>query len=578
MSHLPSVSSSFDLGMYDVEGGSSSTSLSSDSNYFEGLPIIASLRKAEESSGVAYWTSRGPQWRDTKGSSFDQSNSIVGGIKTLANWTLDGLKDSVKFKEVAGVVSASPVIRKSITKGLVLSVAVVLLIFFFELAFFPTQLFLRHKIVDEDELTAIGNGNVLWLYPVIAISYFVASSWTLDVAQAAYKLRNNHLRGLSLANITNPSSTSSLRRKVCQESFRVFLILNYIAVVLALQRLPYTWISRMASFLFMSFVDAFYCFEPVMTSRGWSIERKMRFVEERWAYMTAFGILPTLVSFFHPSGLLNLFLFMLVYPFYTVLALMANPQPRNNSGSAGPLVPRRLPFFFPTAMCYRWVMKFAPDSSADHDDAPLGYGGITRSYSGANGFGAYDSKHSGWNSRPAWNNYHGATPNGAPGIPASFQGQNQQASLGATNEFTHPSQSSQTASSLGPVAGRRTAAQFVGGVWGNNQNVGTMGSMRSNRWGGSTPTPPQSPSPVSIDIVSNSNASTHTSAPTSAPAQELSSFAPAQFSPVKRTGGQGAPVPSISVTSASSANVSLDSAGPMPWSAAGVKRGGKKMD
>jgi hypothetical protein len=40
----------------------------------------------------------------------------------------------------------------------------------------------------------------------------------------------------------------------------------------------------------------------------------MRYAESRWAYMIAFGLPSTAISFFHPSGLLNLMLFMLVFP------------------------------------------------------------------------------------------------------------------------------------------------------------------------------------------------------------------------------------------------------------------------
>lgn len=157
MSHAKHLSS-FDLGTLDIEGGSSST-LSSDSNYFEGLPILAALRRAETAKDIQYWTSRGPQ---SVANTFEESGGskgLIANVKTVCGWVRDGLADSVRFKEVAGVVSASPAIRLSIAKGLVLSVAVVLLVFFFELAFFPAQLYLRHT-VDEDEQALLGNGNV----------------------------------------------------------------------------------------------------------------------------------------------------------------------------------------------------------------------------------------------------------------------------------------------------------------------------------------------------------------------------------------------------------------------------------
>ncbi|CAD6909058.1 unnamed protein product [Tilletia caries] len=116
--------------------------------------------------------------------------------------------------------------------------------------------------------------------------------------------------------IFNPSShllrarrTDRTSRRFLQESYRIILVLNYLAICYVLQKIPL--LGRPLAFVFMSFIDGYYIFETIWVARGWSLERRMRYAECRWSYFVAFGLPSTLISFFHPSGLLNVMLFML---------------------------------------------------------------------------------------------------------------------------------------------------------------------------------------------------------------------------------------------------------------------------
>lgn len=168
----------------------------------------------------------------------------------------------------------------TIIKGLVLSLAVAILIFFFELAFIPGHLYSPNYHDDHHDYEESSNAHVLWLYPVVAISYFAASSWTSEVATTAYKMK--HGRGQSMAALVTSPNT---RRRIFLESFRLILIANYLGFAIGLQWIP--WIGRTLSFFFVSFVDAYYCFDGVLATRGWSVEKRLRFVESRWAYMAS---------------------------------------------------------------------------------------------------------------------------------------------------------------------------------------------------------------------------------------------------------------------------------------------------
>lgn len=375
--------SSVDL---DIEGGGRI-----DESYDTGLPWPLGT-----SSTGTPWSAKGPAAQIPR-------LSVAQSAKCHISWLRAGWHDANRWPAALRLITSSTEIRNGVLKGLLLCGTISIIVFFFELAFFPKILFQQSTKAARDIAQSgsmVGSlGNVFWLYPLIGGGYLLASSWTADVAQATYKLRHGHLKNLSLSNNSIPPATS---RRLLQESYRVLLILNYIAIYLLLGQVPY--IGRVLAFLFMSFVDGYYCFEQVWVSRGWSLERRMRYCEERWSYFVAFGLPSTAISFFHPSGLLNLMLFMLVFPFCMVLAMLAHPQPRlSPSGSAtstpdyngvaggdsaplSRLLPSRMPVFWPTVKLHKLLLKSLPSlASATRSASVQAY--ERASYSRLNGNG-----------------------------------------------------------------------------------------------------------------------------------------------------------------------------------------------
>ncbi|CAO1634991.1 unnamed protein product [Parajaminaea phylloscopi] len=514
MSHIRALSS-LDLGSVDVEGGSGARL---DEDYFEGIPLLSSGPDALP------WTAAGPmpsQPHHSGSPTWFSTTSVAASLRAHAVWARAGIKDSLRGKEVLMLFRDSAPIRMSLIKGFVLSAAVSLLIFFFELTFWPSELFkgsgtdtaaTAHSRASESATSSSANTsstastwNVILLYPVIALSYLLASSWLLDVAKVGHEV--HHGRGSMVAMASSG---------ILSQPHQPLLVVNYTLIALALRSwVPF--VGKALSFVFISFVCAYYCFDPVMANRGWSIERRLRFAESRWAYMTAFGLLPTAVSYFHPSGLLNLFLFMLIYPPFTVLALLANPQPQSSpktssshattpsSGSSGfdvlsgkgtlsPLLPGRIPIFMPTVILCRLLKRFVlprPRTDNVHDDKRSSMsGGLSQ-----------------------WTSYTSHT-NGFGGAPQ-----------------------------------RRTAAQFVGGVWQQQQQYHSGQGPPQYGWGSSQSPPPRqqpaapvppppkrSQAPLSNAATSSSHAGIHTSSHPAA-----TSLSPQRHRAPSTTGGGGGP-------------------------------------
>jgi len=103
-------------------------------------------------------------------------------------------------------------------------------------------------------------------------------------------------------------------------------------------------------------LGSYYCFEFVWIARGMSLSRRIRHLEERWAYYFAFG-LPSAALCTWGTDLANTAVFALVFPAFIILAMHARPMPvdpynplppiKQEGGirHPSPFVPIRLPIF-----------------------------------------------------------------------------------------------------------------------------------------------------------------------------------------------------------------------------------------
>ncbi|CAD6962418.1 unnamed protein product [Tilletia laevis] len=433
--------SAFSLGSqdFDVEGAA----LDGD-DYDAGL-VLPLMGSSGDAHGTA-WSAKGP-------AAFKPALTPLGSVREHLGWARAGWRDANRWLEAGKLVAGSSEIRNGLLKGFLLTSAVVGGIYFLEFTFIPTHIFVHN---ERSDVTVNSLQNVFLVYPLIAAAYWIASLWTVDVAKAAYSYKH----GRSFSVVPNlPAGTS---RRFLQESYRIILVLNYLAICYVLQKIPL--LGRPLAFVFMSFIDGYYIFETIWVARGWSLERRMRYAECRWSYFVAFGLPSTLISFFHPSGLLNVMLFMLIFPFCAVLALLSSPQPRSQPPSEPWLA--RIPFFIVTVKLHRALLRTFP---APAHRAPIYAGSAGAGRSGAlgaggGGGGAAYGYGAGMGAGP--NRYGGVVGSAgavAGGVPSAFDGS-------------------------GSI-GRRTAAQMVGGAWGASNgssprlDAGVFGSQQR---GGST--------------------------------------------------------------------------------------------
>lgn len=111
---------------------------------------------------------------------------------------------------------------------------------------------------------------------------------------------------------------------------RSLIILVYLGFSAVLSRIPY--IGRPLSFLYLSLISAYYCFEYRFISfyNLSSLRSRVEFLESRWVYFVGFGIPPTLLSssaIIGNSTTLALTVWSLLFPLFLLTAAYSDPLP-----------------------------------------------------------------------------------------------------------------------------------------------------------------------------------------------------------------------------------------------------------
>ncbi|KAJ7870243.1 hypothetical protein B0H13DRAFT_2062089, partial [Mycena leptocephala] len=137
---------------------------------------------------------------------------------------------------------------------------------------------------------------LLWVLPVVGISFYLNSSWCSVIAKRAYTLQH-----------ANPIATSA---------YRVVMVFTSVGVDLALRAIP-GGVGPVASFIFLCWMTRWIscaCLRFVWIARGLSLSGRVRHLEERWAYYLAFGQISFCRSCIWGSSFANAAIFAMIFP------------------------------------------------------------------------------------------------------------------------------------------------------------------------------------------------------------------------------------------------------------------------
>ncbi|KAK0459556.1 etoposide-induced protein 2.4-domain-containing protein, partial [Desarmillaria tabescens] len=227
-----------------------------------------------------------------------------------------GLADSFRWDRAVSAVAGDAEIRANVFKSMMLNSLSLISIYAFD--------FLLQPLVRDQQKWLHRNVGwfyqLLWLFPVVSMSLYLNSSWCTTIARRTYTIQHGHR---ALAHQTSSTYTGMLTA-IATSAYRAVMVFTSVVVSFALGYVPY--VGPVVGFLFLCWVDSYYCFEFVWIARGMSLSRRIRYLEERWAYFLAFG-LPSAGLCTFGSGLANAALFALIFPAFIIMAMHATPVP-----------------------------------------------------------------------------------------------------------------------------------------------------------------------------------------------------------------------------------------------------------
>ncbi|QRW00657.1 Etoposide-induced protein 2.4 (EI24) [Ceratobasidium sp. AG-Ba] len=274
---------------------------------------------------------------------------LVDTAKLQLGFFIRGLWDANRWDRVIKVVIEDAEVRSNVFKSLLLNSLSLASIYTLDLIFVPLLAGKHDRWLHRNFGSLY---TVFWLLPVIGVSLYLNSAFSSSIAKKTFRLQ--HGRSTAPA----AGGFSGMLNAIATSAYRVILIFSYMSISLILSYVPI--LGSTAAFIFVCWIDAFYCFDFMWDARGMRLSERMRHEEERWAYFLAFG-LPSTAMCMSGSSLANAAVFALVYPAYIIMAMYANPKPDNpyqplppseydttsEPVFPSPFIPIRIPFFVP---------------------------------------------------------------------------------------------------------------------------------------------------------------------------------------------------------------------------------------
>ncbi|ORY32496.1 etoposide-induced protein 2.4-domain-containing protein [Naematelia encephala] len=241
-----------------------------------------------------------------------------------------GFGDGIKLERSLGVVWSDRELRTLVLKSSLINLLSLLLLSLFPLILAPLLRISPRSATASDATREVGWWyNILLSWPVFVVCFWINASWGPEISKRAQTMLHPTLRNQPTpsSGVGSSSSASPISFAVPSVT-RLLLISDFTLLTRIIELVPL--IGKPTALAYMCVINAYYCFEWTFSSRGWPLEYRVRFMQDRAAYMLGFGLVPTLLSSFGPP-LINMAVFALIYPFFVIQALQSRPPTPRSS-------------------------------------------------------------------------------------------------------------------------------------------------------------------------------------------------------------------------------------------------------
>lgn len=201
---------------------------------------------------------------------------------------------------------------------------------------------------------------MLWFYPLYVLSILLSNIWYTDIAKNAYAAmgRAEPSSKKELGDAQNkPAGVGGFMIGFGETVFSILLLGFFFLEVYAVGYIPY--VGKMLSFLLLSWMYAYYCFEYKWSLAEVSLEKRLDFFESNWAFFAGFGS-PCVLPIFFYSRLVGSGVLAILFPLFVLTATGSeadqgiNCQRKKWMGvGLG-----RLPIFYAADRLSMWVLSY----------------------------------------------------------------------------------------------------------------------------------------------------------------------------------------------------------------------------
>ncbi|OXH39368.1 etoposide-induced 2.4 mRNA [Cryptococcus neoformans] len=260
---------------------------------------------------------------DTAESRKNLTDRVGIGLRNVRH----GMKDALRMDRSVNLVWNDRELKTLIIKSTLINLLSLLLLSLSSLIFSP--ILVHPASTDMQTRTkAIGMWyNILLSWPVFVVCFWINANWGPEISKRAQVLLHPTYRHQPSVWGT-PKSTqmaTGYTAKFFSSAIRVLLISDFTLVSRLIGVIPL--IGWLCALVYMSIISSYYCFEWTFSTKNWSLDYRIKYLQARLAYMFGFGFPVTLMTSFGPP-LVAMAIFALVYPFFVIQALLSNP-PRN---------------------------------------------------------------------------------------------------------------------------------------------------------------------------------------------------------------------------------------------------------
>jgi len=165
----------------------------------------------------------------------------------------------------------------------------------------------------------------LWVIPLFWLCKLLNCFWFVEIADLAY--RQKHGRPVISILSSKDSMFKVLSKTMADFLFSILVEIFFMIQAQIIGLVPV--LGPTLSFFHMSLLYSLYAFEYTWTNLGWSVVRRVGYVENNWPYFLGFGMLLTTVTNLASSAVISACIFGITFPVFILSALEARPYEVN---------------------------------------------------------------------------------------------------------------------------------------------------------------------------------------------------------------------------------------------------------